>query len=475
MGILGNMFGMDDEGSSDFGARLALASQALMAMDQGQVANIGPSIAALNAQRRKYMDQAKSQKWLQNQAASMADKNPSMAAALNDPNMPPGVGESLISKYLETQFQPPDWKTFESQGDVYRYDQGDPNSKPSMFFDGPDDPFKALLRSIDPSAGQPPAPSPVPGAQAESGAPPPSSSEAPDMPSTGGALTPQMKMLARSFGLPENATVDDVMALRDAALMGGKDNARSVAETITKRYADAKSQGIELSNKQVENALTLQNSYWKMGGEVYSKVIYNANEVAAIVPEDANGFERLATLYKFMRGLDPAGAVRESDAAMAQNADSIISKADQIIQKYTGMSGGDVPLTAATEMKRLILELGETASKADYKARKRALKQAAAAGIPADKAEALIFGSLQDSEADMEGYQPRFQPPARKSDTDMQTGVDPTAAAVTQAPPGTPKITSIEDYNRLAPGTVYITPDGEVKTKRAPAPAAGAQ
>lgn len=135
MGILGNMFGMDDDRSSDMGARIALASQVLMAMDQGQVANIAPAIADLNAQRRKYMDQAKSQKWLQAQAAGMADKNPRLAAMLE--NAPPGVGESLISKYLETQFQPPDWKTFESGGDIMRYNPNDPNSKPEMFFDGP--------------------------------------------------------------------------------------------------------------------------------------------------------------------------------------------------------------------------------------------------------------------------------------------------------------------------------------------------
>lgn len=135
MGILGNMFGMDDDRSSDMGARIALASQVLMAMDQGQVANIAPAIADLNSQRRKYMDQAKSQKWLQAQAAGMADKNPRLAAMLE--NAPPGVGESLISKYLETQFQPPDWKTFESGGDVMRWNPNDPNSKPEMFFDGP--------------------------------------------------------------------------------------------------------------------------------------------------------------------------------------------------------------------------------------------------------------------------------------------------------------------------------------------------
>ena len=139
MGILDNLFGgnSEDGGYSDLGARISLASQVLMAMDQGQVANIAPAIADLNAQRRKYMDQAKSQKWLQAQAASMADKNPRLAAMLNDPNVPPGVGESLINKYLETQFQPPDWKTFESGGDVMRWNPNDPNSKPEMFFDGP--------------------------------------------------------------------------------------------------------------------------------------------------------------------------------------------------------------------------------------------------------------------------------------------------------------------------------------------------
>lgn len=473
MGILGNMFGMDDDRSSDMGARIALASQVLMAMDQGQVANIAPAIADLNSQRRKYMDQAKSQKWLQAQAAGMADKNPRLAAMLE--NAPPGVGESLISKYLETQFQPPDWKTFESGGDMYRVDMRDPNAKPSLLFDGPDDPFKALLRSIDPSAGQPPASAPVPGASAEAGAPPSSSSATPDMPPAPSAsvLTPQQQVLAQAFGLPPNATVDDVMAVARAGAIS-EENARATASNIIDRYKTQQSQSFELTQKQIDNSFKLQSDYWRVG-QTYKKVIDNATEVAAIIPEDANGFERLSALYKFMRGLDPAGAVRESDAAMAQNADSIVSKADQIIEKYTGMSGGDVPLTAAMEMKRLILELGEVASKADYKERKRTLKRAKDIGIPADKAEGMIFGSLQDMPDDMEGYQPRFQPPARKSDTDMQTGIDPTAAAVTQAPPGTPKITSIEDYNRLVPGTVYITPDGEVKTKRAPAPAAGAQ
>jgi len=408
MGILGNMFGMDDEGSSDFGARLALASQALMAMDQGQQANIGPSIAALNAQRRKYMDQAKSQKWLQAQAAGMADKNPRLAAILE--NAPPGVGESLISKYLETQFQPPDWKTFESQGDVYRYDQGDPNSKPSMFFDGPDDPFKALLRSIDPSAGQPPAPSPVPGAQAESGAPPPSSSEAPDMPSTGGALTPQMKMLARSFGLPENATVDDVMALRDAALTGGEDNARAVAEAIRQKYKDATTADATLTQNQNQFAQSLATSYQQRSAS--NQTIINIANSIKDIPPDGNGFERMAIMFGNMKVMDPLGSVKDGDVAQAGNATSVMAQIEQVIKKYSGYSAGDIPADAALEMKNLILKMGEITSKSDYMYKKQTLKRAIAAGIPSDKAEALVFGSLQPDESDMEGYQPRFTPTA---------------------------------------------------------------
>ncbi len=409
MGILGNIFGMSDEGSSDFGARLALASQALMAMDQGQVANIGPSIAALNAQRRKLADEAKSQKWLQSRAAALADTNPKMAEFLA--GAPPEIGQSLILDYYKTLApKPADWKTFESGGDMYRVDMNDPNAKPSLLFDGPEDPFKALLKSIDPSADQPPAPSPVPGAPAEAGAPPPSSSATPDMPPPGGALTPQMKMLARSFGLPENATVEDVMALRDAALMGGEDNARSVAETIRKRYETQQSQGFELTQKQNENAFKLQDDYWRVGSK-YQEIM-NAADSMSSVPDDPNGFERVMTMYKYMRALDPLGAVRESDAALAQSASGPYARLEQLFSQYSGMSGSEIPKPAALEMKRLILEMGETASKADYKARKKTISRAKAMGIPEDKAEGAIFGGLQD-DVDMSGYTPRFTPGPR--------------------------------------------------------------
>lgn len=408
MGILGNLFGMQEDTGNDLGARIALASQVLMAMDRGQVANIAPAVADLNAQRRKYMDQAKSQKWLQSQAASMADKNPRLAAMLQD--APPGVGESLISKYLETQFQPPDWKTFESQGDVYRVDMRDPNAKPSLLFDGPEDPFKALLKSIDPTAGQPPASAPIPGAPAEIGAPPTSSSATPDMPPTGGTLTPPMKVLAQSFGLPETATADDVMAVANAGAIGGKEAAQHTADQISKRYADAKSQGFELTQKQNENAFKLQDDYWRVGSK-YQEIM-NAADSMSSVPDDPNGFERVMTMYKYMRALDPLGAVRESDAALAQSASGPYARLEQLFSQYSGMSGSEIPKPAALEMKRLILEMGETASKADYKARKKTISRAKAMGIPEDKAEGAIFGGLQDN-VDMSGYTPRFNPAPR--------------------------------------------------------------
>lgn len=135
MGILGNLFGMSDETSTDFGSRLALAGQVLMAMDQGQVANIGPSVAALNERRRRIADEMQSKKWLQNQAAAMADRNPRLAQMLE--GAPPGVGESLISKYYETLLAPPDLKTFEVGGSVYRGNPNDPNARPELWIPGP--------------------------------------------------------------------------------------------------------------------------------------------------------------------------------------------------------------------------------------------------------------------------------------------------------------------------------------------------
>lgn len=47
--------------------------------------------------------------------------------------------QRAVAQALYAKSQP-DYQTFESNGDIYRYNQNDPNSKPSMFFDAPDAP-----------------------------------------------------------------------------------------------------------------------------------------------------------------------------------------------------------------------------------------------------------------------------------------------------------------------------------------------
>lgn len=420
MGILGNMFGMDDDRSSDMGARIALASQVLMAMDQGQVANIAPALTDLNAQRRKYMDQAKSQKWLQSQAAAMADKNPRMAQVLE--NAPPGVGESLISKYLETQFQPPDWKTFESGGDMYRVDMRDPNAKPSLLFDGPDDPFKRMVDGItgggSTSSPAIPGQTPAPGATPAPGS---SSSATPDMPpAPTSELPPMLKQFAQAYALPEGVTANEVLSIAQAGAIGGKEQAAATAEAIRKRYADSKSQDLELTKQQKENSFKLFDDYRGIG-ERYQKIIDTATEVASL-PDDPSGFERIMILYKTMKTLDPGGAVMAADTGLAQSAATPLERMDQLFQKYSGVSGTDIPLPAAQEMKRLVLELGEIASKADYVKRKSILRRAEGLGIPADKAEDMIFGFLQENADALEGYTPRFTPGPRSGGAQTDAG-----------------------------------------------------
>jgi uncharacterized protein len=136
MGILGNLFGQSEDGmGSDFGMKLMLAGQVLQAMDQGQVANIAPAVAAMQDRRRRIADQMQQRKWLQNQAAGMADKNPRLAQMLQD--APPEVGASLISEYYKTLLAPPQLDTFTVGGNVYRGNPNDPNAQPELWIQGP--------------------------------------------------------------------------------------------------------------------------------------------------------------------------------------------------------------------------------------------------------------------------------------------------------------------------------------------------
>lgn len=414
MGILGNLFGggnsEEDGGYSDFGTRLALAGQVLMAMDQGQVANIAPALAELNARRRKIADEVKSQKWLQNQAAAMADKNPRLAQMLQD--APPGVGESLISKYYETLLAPPELKTWEVGGSVYRGNPNDPNARPELYIQGPEDPFKQLLKSVMPPT---PGAEPAPGAAPK--APQPGMPEAPVPEAAGATLPPQMQMLAETFGLPD-ATEEEVRAIAQAGMMGGAEQARATADAIRQRREGQKKFDFDVDKETVSNAFKLQDDYWRVG-QNYQKILDTAEEIAQL-PDDPNAYERLVTLYKFMRSLDPMGAVRESDAALAQSAAGPFQQLEQLMDKYSGASGGEIPMGAAQEMKRLILEIGETTAKADYKARRKVLARAKAIGIPEDKAEQMIFGGLTELE-DMSGYKPRFEPPPRATDAQLKS------------------------------------------------------
>lgn len=253
MGILGSLFGVSDEASTDFGSRLALAGQVLMAMDQGQVANIGPSVAALNERRRKIADEMQSKKWLQNQAAAMADKNPRLAALLRDPNTPPEFATSLISKYIGTlpEFQLPDWQTFQSGNDVMRYDRNNPNSKPELFYKGPVDPFTAMLNSIAlPTPGATSTPSEASAATGQG---------APEMPAPDGvsaaSLPPQMKMIADVFGIPD-ATAEEAQAIIKAGSLG-IEQARATASAIREQRAERN----KMTDDMREYGMAVQQGY----------------------------------------------------------------------------------------------------------------------------------------------------------------------------------------------------------------------
>lgn len=436
MGILGGLFGMDEDRANDFGARIALAGQALQAMSMGKQVDIADDIAYLNRQRRDAVEKAKSRKFYQTLGTKIAQSRPELGELLLDQNTPASFADTAIADYYKTLApKPEDWATFNSGGDVYRYDRNDPSSKPSLFFDGPDDPFKQLLRSVAPPApgsaaddGSAPSDATTPGA---SGSPSPM----PGVTSSSTMLTPQQKQLAQMFGLPPDATVDDVLAVARAGTIS-EDQARSTAEAVRQRYKDARTQGVDLTKQQTENSFKLQDDYWRLG-QKYQPILDAANEISTL-PDDPNGFERVMTLYKYMRTLDPLGAVRESDAQMAQSASGPYSKLEQLFEQYGGVSGSEIPKDAALEMKRLIMQMGETTAKADYKARKKTLARAKAMGIPDDKAEGMIFGGL-NNDVDMSGYTPRFEVPTNRmsgADERRQMGQGGATVSATTAQKG---------------------------------------
>lgn len=102
-----------------------------------------------------------------NQAESAGQQSvvDALAAAQggNDPNAYLDVignewaapGQRAVAQAMFEQGQP-DWQTLQSGGDVYRYNQNDPNSRPELFFDGPDAPAEApTMKTIyDPATGR---------------------------------------------------------------------------------------------------------------------------------------------------------------------------------------------------------------------------------------------------------------------------------------------------------------------------------
>lgn len=68
-----------------------------------------------------------------------------LAQIMSDPWASPEQQQMAAKMFEDAQrLAQPDWKTFESNGDIYRYNANDPNSRPEQFFDAPvapGDPF----------------------------------------------------------------------------------------------------------------------------------------------------------------------------------------------------------------------------------------------------------------------------------------------------------------------------------------------
>jgi hypothetical protein len=384
MGILGNLFGQQEAeeggGPSDFGMRLAMMGQLLSGLSQGQTPNLAPGIAALQERRRELAAETKNRKWFQNQAALMADKNPRMAQVLQE--APPEVAQSLIRQYWESTLSPPDMKTFEVGGNVYRADPNDPNAKPELWISGtpktPD--WKTFEAGGDIYRYNPADPASKPDLFFDGPAPQPDGEL--------GQYENDQKMRGGQ-GLPRQSFADWKQTTlapkgpsdweRKYSAMVADMEARGVPEDQIPTLSEFLDDGLKITTSPDGTVSVTQggaaSSARPTEGDLRSKQI--AASIAPDIPEAIEGFDQMSS---FAGPLDGLGANFLNDENSQAAMDAIKNVATQAVYAISGAgttenemrnkiasmvpAPGDKPKTLRNKKRRLIATIKSMTSRA---------------------------------------------------------------------------------------------------------------
>ena len=235
---------------------------------------------------------------------------------------------------------------------------------------GQEDEVDALGQPIAASAGLSGGPLPVAGGDGSLPPPgPPSAS--PAAPGGGPAPLPaapepvdQLTANWRHLLQDPNLTPQEA---RLVASQGSDKGARDKYAEIVKNRQEAANKDEDQSQQELQANRTAADTLTKdfaAQTKSYDTIIQNGQLAAHVADQlkttgSISAADKLATLYQFMKTLDPEGAVRDGDVAMAQSIQSYLSQWGQTIK--SAVSGGGnisdgVFLEMATSMARMANE-----------------------------------------------------------------------------------------------------------------------
>lgn len=125
-------------------------------------------------------------------------------------------------------------------------------------------------------------------------------------------------------------------------------------------------------------------SGYEAGTKSLDTVIQNGQRAAQVATNpNMSAADKLATLYQFMKTLDPDGAVREGDVAMAQAMQSLITQWEQFAQSQLS-GGGPISDQIVLDMARSMARLANDAAGRKELKRLQLIKRAEGRNIPID-------------------------------------------------------------------------------------------
>jgi len=172
------------------------------------------------------------------------------------------------------------------------------------------------------------------------------------------------------FGLPDLTPQEEVRMKAAIAASGGlsggyaeanniRQERAAAAEAQAKAAAAAQEGEQKVNKEQFDMSKDLRTEFTKLDSG-YKSVEETAMQVDQIVSDPGmTPTDKVSVMYKFMKGLDPTGAVRESDAALAQSATSTFAQLEQMMKSIS--EGGTISDESVQQMADSLARMGNYA------------------------------------------------------------------------------------------------------------------